>query len=241
MIQPATAFDLAPTSDAGDPGLPLPTADAPLTAAESAQVDQAIATVNRLLIQKNLELAVAIHRYVIDEFFSGSWALYAAPGALRPAAFEALCRDPRLRVKRATLLQWLRVGEQAAQMPAAVAQALTIEHHRALLPVADPSVRDSLARDAVARDLSSAELSAEVGKLKPPRLHQPGRRESSRDLQRLTATHKAARALNLERMAKEAPAWTSKERAVVQARALALRDFATKLLVISEFSGDLGG
>lgn len=228
-------------AELSDPGLTLPPADAPLNAAERAQLDQAVATINHMLIQKNLELAVAMHRYVLDEFFAGSWGNYASASGPRPPAFEALCRDPRLRVKRATLLQWLRVGEQAAQMPAAVAGALSIEHHRALLPVADADLRDALARDAVEKGLSSAELGAEVGKLHPRKPHQPGRRETSRDLQKLTAAHKAARALDLTRLAAQAPKWTATERATVRARAIALKDFAEKLFELSALDGDLGG
>lgn len=73
---PALTLDLS-RSDDGDPGIAPPSADRPLTAAEQQQVDQAVATVNAILLGKNLEIAIELHRYVLAEFFGGSWQAWA--------------------------------------------------------------------------------------------------------------------------------------------------------------------
>lgn len=69
----------------------------------------------------------------------------------------------------------------------------------------------------------------------------PGCRETSRDPQKLTAAHLAARAVDLTRLVAQAPKWTAKPKAAVRARAIALMDVAEKMFKLIRFDGDLAG
>lgn len=228
----STILDLHRPMDA-DPGMPPPADDLPLSAAEQAQVDQALRTIRALLLTKRLELAASLHRYVLDEFFDGSWENYSQRGKFKSRAFEALTQSAELGVGRETLHEWLRVGEQLRQLPGALAQQLSVEHHRALLRVADSSDKARLAQEALQAQWSAKELAGHVRQQLPPRPRPgAGRPVQARLFQRLAATATAARKLDRERLAAEASHWTEHQRKQAKERAQLLRELADALLAV---------
>lgn len=222
-------LDLSRSND-GDPGIAPPSLDRPLTTAEQQQVDQAIATVNAILLHKNLEIAIELHRYVLAEFFGGSWQAWAEnrPGA--SLAYDAFASNRRLRVGKDMLRELIRVGEQVRQMPAPVATELTVAHHRALLPLTDEAERDQLAAKAVQAGLSAVELGEEVRKLHPPAKRLNGRPAQPRGYRKLGQAFKLSRDVDPKRVVEEAAQYTAHQKSVTVERAKALKAFAEAVL-----------
>jgi hypothetical protein len=146
----------------GDPGIVPPASDRPLTPGEQDQVDQAVRAINGILLRKNLEIAVELRRYVLDEFFAGSWQAWydARPGTC--VAYDALVARGDLRVGKESLRELMRVGEQVWKWSEDLAYSLSVAHHRALLPVADDTVQQSLAKQAVEEGLTAKQLAERV-------------------------------------------------------------------------------
>lgn len=230
MSEPRSiSLDLARNQDA-DPGLPAPVADAPLSAAESAQVAQAVRTINAILLRKNLEIAVEVHRYVLAEFFGGNYQDFAdcRPGNL--PAFDAFVASPELRVGREMLRELVRVGEQMRQMPGALASELSVAHHRALLRVGDPSERATLANEAVQQGLTAEQLAAKVRELHPPPPRSKGRPAHLRTFKKLAATYQAGKQVDPARLADEVSRYTDLQRKTAAERARALIALAQAVL-----------
>lgn len=226
---PALTLDLR-RSDDGDPGIAPPSADRPLTAAEQQQVDQAVATVNAILLRKNLEIAIELRRYVLAEFFGGSWQAWAdnRPGA--SPAYDAFAIHRRLRVGKDTLRELIRVGEQVRQLPAPVAAELSVAHHRALLPLKDDTERTQLAKKAVQEGLTAAQLGDEVRQLHPPAVRRTGRPSQPRGYKKLGHAFKAGRDVDPKRVVEEAAGYTAHQKSVVVERARALKALAEAVL-----------
>ena len=125
---------LAPHDDDGDEG----------------SVERAVSWLRTTVNRQGLELARAVHRYLLDAFFGGSYAAFADPSGHKPQSFAALCARDDLPLSHASLSALVRVGEQLLTLPADVAEALSVRHHRALLPLADPDDTRPLAGRAAA-------------------------------------------------------------------------------------------
>lgn len=214
----------------GDPGVPPPIADAPLSIAEAAQVAQAVRTVNAILVRKNLEIAVEVHRYVLAEFFAGSYGAFAdcRPGNL--PAYDAFTASPSLRVGREMLRELVRVGEQVRQMPSALASELSVAHHRALLPLADPAEREALAEQALQQALTSDQLAARVRELHPLPPRAKGRPAHLRTFKKLAATYQAGKQVDPKKLADEVARYTDLQRKTAAERARALIALAQAVL-----------
>jgi len=227
------ALNLARPEDA-DPGLPAPVADAPLSPAETAQVAQAVRTVNAILLRKNLEIATEVHRYVLAEFFGGDWRAFAdcRPGSV--PAFDAFAASPELRVGREMLRELLRVGEQVRHMPGALASELSVAHHRALLRLADASERDSLAAQAVQQGLTASQLADKVRELHPLPARAAGRPAHLRTFKKLAATFQAGKQVDPARLAAEVARYTPLQRQTAAERARALIAMAQAVLAAVE-------
>lgn len=222
-------IDLSRPSDA-DPGLAPPSPDRPLTLAEEAQVAQAVRTVNAILLRKNLEIAIELHRYVLDEFFGGSWQAWADNRPGRVPAYDALAADRALRVGREMLRELVRVGEQVQRMPGGIATALSVAHHRALLPVPDPDERVELAQRAVQEGLNAKQLSELVRQVHPPVARAKGRKPQPRGFRKLGAAFAASREVDPQRVAAEVAHYSEHQRKVMVERAEALRALAEAVL-----------
>ena len=222
-------FDLARTND-DDPGIVLPAADRPLTTAEQDQVAQAVRTVNAILLRKNLEIAIELHRYVLAEFFGGDWQSFAEcrPGNL--PAFDAFVADPSLHIGREMLREMIKVGEQVQHMPGAVAGELSVAKHRALLRVSDPAERTALAEQAVAEGLTAEQLAAKVRELHPPAPRSKGRPAQPRTFKKLAAVYLAGRQVDAKRLGDEVANYSPTQRKAAAARAQALAELAQAVL-----------
>jgi len=237
---PPLTIDLSRRHD-GDPGVALVAADRPLTSAEQAQVDQAVRTVNAMLLQKNLEVAAELHRYVIGEFFAGSWQAWADNRPGFTPAYDAFAGHGGLRVGKEMLRELIRVGEQLIRMPGRLAGELTVAHHRALLPVASEEGRVQLAERALRDQLSAKQLADLVRQLHPPPARSPGRPAQPRSYRKLADAFKAVRAVDPARVAAEAAGYTPHQRGVVADRAKAIKALAEAVIAVLEADGAPGG
>lgn len=222
-------LDLARANDA-DPGVALLLADRPLTPAEQTQVDQAVRTVNALLLSKNLEIAVELHRYVIDEFFGGQWQAWVANRPGHSPAYDAFANHSRLRLGKEMLREWMRVGEQARQMPGGVASALTVAHHRALLPVPSDGERLQLAERAVQEELNAKQLAELVRQIHPLPPRSRGRPPQHRGFKKVAEAFKATRAVDPALVTAEVGRYTPHQRSVMTERAQAMKAMAEAVL-----------
>jgi len=139
-----------------------------LSPAELALVDDAVVYINVAVNRSGLELAAEVSKYVIERFFDGSYEAFRDPNRHKARSFNALCRRADLAIPQASLYAMVRVGQQLAELPPAVAQALTVKHHRALLPVADPTEKIALARRAAEEGWTAATLEAEARAARGP-------------------------------------------------------------------------
>lgn len=228
--------DLSRANDS-DPGVALVAADRPLTTAEQSQVDQAVRTVNALLLHKNLEIAVGLHRYVIDEFFGGQWQAWVdnRPG-LSPA-YDAFASHSRLRLGKEMLRELIRVGEQVRQMPGGIAAALSVAHHRALLPVPSDGERLQLAKRAVQEELDAKQLADLVRQTHPLPPRSKGRPAQHRGFKRLAEAFKASRAVDPAVVTAEFGRYTPHQRSVMAERAQAMKATAEAVLAALATNG----
>ncbi|MBI5610858.1 MAG: hypothetical protein HY902_18410 [Deltaproteobacteria bacterium] len=219
----------AASRPAGERASFLPDPLAPLSEVERAQVEQAVRTINRTLVTGGLRIAVEIRNYVLDEFCDGRYDLFVNPKHSKQAAFAALCQHPDLRVGADMLRLWVRVGEQLRHMDPELAWQLSVEHHRALLPLADAKARELLAERAIVEELTAAQLSEAVAQAlaNPP---SRGRPRTTTTLRHLSAAQRAIRAVDVERIRSEAGRWTDQQRATTRERALAWKSLAEQVL-----------
>jgi len=132
-----------------------------------ATVDHAVAWLNGAVNRRGLDLARDVHGYLLETFFGGSYEAFSDVNGLKPQSFVALCAREDLTLSHATLYSLVRVGEQLKVLPHEVAEALTVRHHRALLPLADVTEKRELAERAAAEGWTASELEAAVRGQRP--------------------------------------------------------------------------
>lgn len=145
-----------------------PAEDVPLLPAEERLIDEAVDWLNGAVRRSGLDLAVVVHRYLLDRFFGGRYEAFADPSRTKPTSFRALCASPRLALSANSLYTMVRVGEQLAELPEELGRTLSVGHHRALLPVTDPVVKRDLAARAAAARWSVRELEDAIRLQRPP-------------------------------------------------------------------------
>ena len=149
------------------PGQQGAVTEAPLrgqTAVDTDLVAAAVARINELHSSHSLALTCAIGRYVIDTFFGGDPSACHRRGS-EHASFRALVARADLSVSASNLWRSVAVVEQLAMLPAEVADALPVSHHKLLLPVKDPEAKVSLATQAAKEHLSKRELAERVAEV----------------------------------------------------------------------------
>lgn len=199
-------------------------AEVPLTPAQHDQVEQAVRTLNALATRTRLELAVAVSRYVLDEFFGGEWERFTDPRRNKSVSFRALCAHSDLRLSRTTLLVLVHVGRQVEVLPGQVAHALSVEHHRALLPLTNVAEREQMARLAVAQRWSTQELEAAVAQQLPNKSAEKTRRAKSQATQQASVAESTLRkAVTAARVQRELPTWSAAERSRFAGKVASLR------------------
>ncbi|PKN55271.1 MAG: hypothetical protein CVU56_22090 [Deltaproteobacteria bacterium HGW-Deltaproteobacteria-14] len=150
-------------------GDPLYVVGEELTAAEAAVVDDAVEHINAAVNRSGVDLAADVASYVLETFFDGSYDAFLDPSRYKARSFSALCQREDLALSRASLYALVRVGHQLDELPAPIAHALTMRHHRALLPLDDPAEKRALARKAIDERWTVTALEAEVRAIQPPK------------------------------------------------------------------------
>ena len=214
----------------GDPGMPAPLADLALTGAQRTQVDQAVRTVNGILLRKKLEVATELHRYVLDEFFAGEWQNYHENKAGTRLAYDAFCARKDLSMGKEMLREMLRVGEQIAHMPGELANELTVAHHRALLPIQDEQQRRELAAKSLANNLTAEDLGNLVRQTHPQPKGKKGRPAYQLGFKKFSQAFKASKLIDPARVAQEQSTYTPQQRKQMVERAQSLRQSAQNVL-----------
>ena len=122
------------------------------TSVDDDILDRAVADLNAIYVTKGLETAVAIGEYVLDAFFDGDLTR-ARNTRKRHVSFRALGNRVDLLVSYSFISNALGVIEQIELLPGDVVGALTLTHHKLLLPVRDLGTKVKLARMAAAQEL----------------------------------------------------------------------------------------
>ena len=169
-----------------DPALPLP-----LSAADLALVDGAVAWLNRSVQTSSVQLAVEVSDYIVATFFGGDFQAFADPSRTKPVSFRALARRDDLAIGEATLYRLVRIGQQVGQLPADIAEALTLKHHRALLSLSDGRSRHALARQAAAEGWTAQQLADAIQQKQPLAGNKRGRKPVPAELKGLAAMRRA--------------------------------------------------
>lgn len=124
-------------------------------------VDQAVGELNRLYRAKGLETALAVGQYVLATFFNGDTANFRS-GGNGHISFRELGKREDLQVSWQFIWNSVAVVAQFRQLPANVAEALPLSHHKLLLPVKDAEQKVLLASAAMNEGLSKEALQERV-------------------------------------------------------------------------------
>ncbi len=138
-------------------------------------VDAAVQWINHAVQSSGVRLAIELSEYVLTTFFGGDFAAFTDHDRTKPQSFAALVRRKDLAIRENTLYRLVRIGQQARQLPSAVAEALTPTHHRVLLGVRDLRHKGRLAREAAEQGWTVAQLDQQVKALSPQSKGKTGR------------------------------------------------------------------
>ena len=130
---------------------------AQIVGANDHLLDEAVAHINRLYVAKGLETARDIGAYVLTAFFDGDSAAYQKRGNGHET-FRKLAEHPGLQVSYSFIYNAVAVCEQLSTLPADLASALPLSHHKILLPVKDAGQKIELARLAVEGEFAKSEV-----------------------------------------------------------------------------------
>jgi len=124
-------------------------------------VEAAVARINRVHRQQGIAWVRALGAAVVELFFDGDVTLLRLRGR-RHRPLRAVARHPALEMSASTLWYALAIYEQLDQLPHHVGRALTVSHHRRLVPVRDHAVKLRLAEQAAEEGWSVRQLEAAV-------------------------------------------------------------------------------
>lgn len=178
---------IPPPATRQDPAPPLP-----LSEADLLLVDGAVAWLNRTVQSSSVQLAVEVSDYVLATFFGGDFQAFADTTSNKPVSFRALGRREDLAIGEATLYRLVRIGQQVGQLPADVAEALSLKHHRALLSLTDGRSRNALAREAATEGWTAQQLADAIQAKQPIDGKKRGRKPLPAALKGLAAMRRAA-------------------------------------------------
>jgi len=123
--------------------------------------DGVVARINGVLRRRGLQTARELGQIVIDAFFGGDFRNFRAASG-KNIDFQRLCDREDLHVSYHQLWTAVSVAAQLDELPADVAEALSVSHHRALLAVSDPDSKYRLATSAAQEGWTRRELVAAV-------------------------------------------------------------------------------
>lgn len=144
--------------------------------ADRTLVQASVADINAIWRAGGVETARRIGELVVTRFFGGVVA-YAHSRKRTHQSYQALAADPDLSLAASNLWYCVAVFEHFGLLPAEVAGALTVAHHRLLAHVGDVELKARLAELAVQGDLTVDQLrvAVEVGKVANPEAKKRGR------------------------------------------------------------------
>lgn len=161
-------------------------------AVDKSLLDGAVDFINRAARTSGHQLAKIVSEYIKDTFFGGDLSLLSSKDPTKTASFRALCDRQDLHVGVSTLYRLVKIGQQVQHLPADLADALTMTHHRALLAVADKPHKQKLARQAVQHGWSVQKLQSAIADEQPQQPNRSGRPLKPAVLKWLAAAKKAA-------------------------------------------------
>lgn len=125
------------------------------------EADEVVRHVNRLVAKRSLDAALELGTYLLQQFFDGRPEVFSARRG-RLKSYKALAAHPGLHVSHTHLHYCLRVVVQVGQMPERLWRPLSLSHHKKLLTVDDPRLRDLWAERAINMGWSARRLQAEI-------------------------------------------------------------------------------
>jgi hypothetical protein len=131
----------------------------------TALLDQAVAELNRRYRSKGLETARSVGEYVLETFFGGDPENFRRGGTAH-VSFRELGKREDLQVSFLFIWNSVAVVDQLRLLPADIAEALPLSHHKLLLPIKDESKKLELAKSAVHEGLAKRAFEERVRKLR---------------------------------------------------------------------------
>lgn len=144
----------------------LPRSKEPLPGERAVDTELLAATLaelNRQYGARGPDTARQLGELLLGAFFGGEPTRFRERSR-KHASFRALCHHPELQPTYSFLWYAVAVAEQYRQLPADVAEALPLSHHRLLLPIHDQATKLRLARKARDGQLSKRRLEELVRK-----------------------------------------------------------------------------
>jgi hypothetical protein len=168
----------------------------------SERIERAVEVVNAACQKSALEAAVATGRFLLDEFYGGSYSAYRRQRTGR-SPLRTLAEHPDLAVSASFLSRAIGVAHQMDELPQPVAARLSLEQHRALLGLPADAKR-FLANRAIAEGWSARRLAKDAASLRkafsshprPGRPRLPAALKTLRTLERLVGDEGAWRGLD---------------------------------------------
>lgn len=124
-------------------------------------LDTVIPEINALYVRQGLQMVEAIGELLLDRLFDGDLEAFHTRGS-RHQSLRALAQRSDLQLSYSQIWNCLAVLGQLRVLPRELGRALSMHHHKALLPVKDPDIKRSLAEKAVREELSYRALREEV-------------------------------------------------------------------------------
>lgn len=137
--------------------LTLPGGDA----VDAGLLDRAVTELNQVYQTKGLETARTVAECVIEVFFDGKAENFLARGGSH-VSFAALKKRADLQVSYQFVWNSCAVYEQLRLLPAEVANALPMSHHKLLLPIKSEAKKRELAASAVEHGMSKRNFEEKV-------------------------------------------------------------------------------
>jgi len=125
------------------------------------RVDEVVVRLNRLYRDKGLETIRAVGELVLETFFGGDVDNFRTRGRAH-VSFRKLAERKDLEMSYQFIWNSVAVLDQLRLLPATVANALPVSHHKLLLPIKDADLKLRLAEEAVGEGLGKRDFGERV-------------------------------------------------------------------------------
>jgi len=134
------------------------------TKIDNSILDDAVVELNRIYIAKGLEAARAMGEYVLETFFEGNPENFRKRSK-KHLTFRELGDRGDLQPSYSTIHTSVSILDQLRLLPEDIGEALSVSHHRALLPVKDDKAKERLAKKAADKGMPIEAFREEIQKL----------------------------------------------------------------------------